>query len=325
MKTVLQAHDRFFKAALSDLRVAQDFLTLHLPEAIREAIEWDSLKLCPNSYVDKALKLTVSDVLYQARLKEAKESVYLYVLCEHQSTVDPLMAFRIWQYVINIWADVLKQAAGQNKPKQLPLIVPLLFYTGGAAYTGSQDLRELIQAPPALIDQALFKQTFQLIDVNHLSDDELQRQQWAGMLAFIMKHIHARDILVFLKQIMGPLQRLEQAGGTDFIVLLLNYCLNTGETLNVEEFVSVVQQGLSPQIGEKVMTIAEQLIQKGKLEGIAEGEIRGEIKGELKGQIKALNKIAVRAFKQGLALSIVQQLTGLSIEELQIIQKKFIH
>ncbi len=137
------------------------------------------------------------------------------------------------------------------------------------------------------------------------------------MMTLMMKHIHDRDILVFLKQIVDSLKHLEQADGTDFVVLLLNYCLNTGETLNIQEFVTTVQQGLSPQLGEKIMTIAEQLIEKGKVEGVAEGKA--------KGKAETLKAIAVSGLKQGLSFSMLQQLTGFSKTELDEIQKALVH
>jgi Putative transposase, YhgA-like len=44
----------------------------------------------------------------RVRLKGG-EYAYLYLLCEHQSIASPLMPFRVWQYMINVWADHLKQ------------------------------------------------------------------------------------------------------------------------------------------------------------------------------------------------------------------------
>lgn len=211
----------------------------------------------------------------------------------------------MWQYVINIWADHLKQTKGKNKAIKLPLIFPLVFYTGEKAYSGSMDIRDLIQAPSSLIEQSLFKQTFQLIDVNQLADDALHQQQWAGMLALMMKHIRDRDILLFLKQILESLRHLEQAGGTDFVVLLLNYCLNSGETFNTQEFVTIVQHGLSPEIGDKVMSIAEQL--------------------KAEGELQAMRKLAENAFLESIPLETIQKLTGFTLEELKTIKDKIKH
>jgi predicted transposase YdaD len=53
-----------------------DFFQTHLPPAIQEAIDLDSLTLQPNSYVDQSLKTVLSDILYKAKLKVG-ETAYL--------------------------------------------------------------------------------------------------------------------------------------------------------------------------------------------------------------------------------------------------------
>jgi predicted transposase/invertase (TIGR01784 family) len=301
-KTVRTPHDRFFRAAMSDIRVARDFLATYLSPAVYQQLDLNSLQLMPTSYVDKALKMVLSDVVYKAKLKDGTMA-YIHILCEHQSTCDPLMPFRVWQYVINIWADHIKQDKSQSN--KLPLVVPLVFYSGSSPYSGATDIRDLIHAPQPLIEEVLFKQTFQLIDVNQLSEDELQQQQWAGMMALIMKHIRDRDIVLFLKRILGSLKRLEQIEGTDFVILLLNYCLNIGETLNIQEFVATVRQGLSQETGEKVMTIAEQLKAEGKLE--------------------AIKKIIAKGFEKNMTLKEIHDLTGLSFKELEKLSQEIMH
>lgn len=43
IKTIQSPHDKFFKAAMSDLRVAKDFFDFHLPSSIKKTIELDTL------------------------------------------------------------------------------------------------------------------------------------------------------------------------------------------------------------------------------------------------------------------------------------------
>jgi predicted transposase/invertase (TIGR01784 family) len=87
-KIVHSPHDRFFKSAMADIRVAKDFLKTHLPPAIQEAIDFETLELEPTSYVDESLKKVRSDILYQVKLKGG-EYAYLYLLCEHQHGLSP--------------------------------------------------------------------------------------------------------------------------------------------------------------------------------------------------------------------------------------------
>ena len=145
MKEIHCIHDRTFKNAMSHISVARDFFDHYLPTAIRDIIDFDTLDPQPNSYIDKELDELRSDVLFAVNI--ADHSGYLYLLCEHQSDLDPLMPFRLWGYMIKIWEEHLKK----TKDKKLPLIFPMVFYHGKAVYSGPRTLKTLIQGPEDII------------------------------------------------------------------------------------------------------------------------------------------------------------------------------
>jgi predicted transposase YdaD len=117
------------------------------------------------------------------------------------------------------------------------------------------------------------------------------------------------------------------------VVLLLNYYLKSGETRNIEEFVDTVQKGLSAEVGEEVMTIAQQFIEKGKREGIIEGMSEGMMegisegmaKGKAEGELAARKKLAQEAFAENLPLATIQKLTRLTLEELKALEASTQH
>lgn len=264
MNKIVSPHDKLFKAAMSDLRVARDFFEKYLPDEIKQAINFEVLELCSKSYIDENLKLSESDVLYKTQI--AKKSAYLYLLAEHQSTPDALMPFRVEKYKIDIWADVLKQTGEKN----LPLIIPIVFYHGRDPYIYSKDIRDLVAAPKDLVEKTLFA-PFYLIDTHEISDEELRKNHWFGIMAFFMKHIFARDFLPFLQEVLSDLQILEQEDGSNYVIILLNYLITTAEIPNIETFVETVKEGLSASTGEIIMTIEEQLIERGIQKGMQKG------------------------------------------------------
>ena len=150
-KEIAHPHDRLVKHAFSNIYVAKEFFQRHLPQEIQRNIDLSTLQLCNSTYVDEELKMSQADVLYKASI--AGEVGYLYTLLEHQSTPDPLMPFRLLKYTVNIWQDYLNQ----TKTKQLPLVIPLVLYSEKDRYECSQDLKALIQAPSALIEQFWLK------------------------------------------------------------------------------------------------------------------------------------------------------------------------
>ncbi len=277
MSTLHTPHDNLFKSAMADLRVARDFFEHHLPPAVLAAIDFNTLKLSSNTYVDIVLSDSASDILYQVTM--AEKPAYLYLLCEHQSSVDPLMPFRLWQYIVGIWSDHLKQSkkkkkAGSNKKVLLPLVIPMVFYHGPGPYTGPRHIRSLIEGPSELVEQ--FFGPLHLIDTHELADKDLREQRWAGIMTFVMKHIYVRDIAVLLKPLIAMLQQLAcESDSTEYKATLLHYLVNTGDTAEPEVFVQAIEQGLSASQGEGVMTIASRLIDIGVQEGVQTGQRQG--------------------------------------------------
>ena len=51
-----------------------------------------------------------------------------------------------------------------------------------------------------------------------------------------LKHIFARDILPLLKQITETLHQVDNAGGRDFVAIVLQYLLERGELSDKEAF-----------------------------------------------------------------------------------------
>lgn len=93
MKLIDKPHDNFFKTSMSNLQVAKDFFQQHLSLVIQEQLDFNTLELQSGSYVDKTLKHFASDVLYRVNYLKNEGCAYLYVLAEHQSTVDVRMPY----------------------------------------------------------------------------------------------------------------------------------------------------------------------------------------------------------------------------------------
>jgi hypothetical protein len=155
----------------------------------------------------------------------------------------------------------------------------------------------LFNAPKELVD-AVWGKPLTLIDVHTVSDEILHTHTRAGILTFFMRHIWARDFLPHLKQVMQKLQALEQMGDTDFVLSLLHYALGKGETSDVNAFIDIVKQGLSDRAGEEIMTMAQQLLERGKQYGIEQGMQQGIKQGMQQGEYSLLLHLIEHKFHQ---------------------------
>ena len=111
MAELTNPHDRFFKDAMSWPDVTRDFLQYYLPPAVAELLDVSSAELVKDSFVDAELHEHFSDLLCQVSLR-AEGGAYVYVLFEHKSYPEPLIAFQLLRYMVQVWRNVLAAAAG---------------------------------------------------------------------------------------------------------------------------------------------------------------------------------------------------------------------
>ena len=290
MTKINNVHDKFFKTAMSDLHVAKEFMQQHLPAPVLSATDLSTLTLQKESFIEQDLQQMLSDVLYQAKINGT--GGYIYLLAEHQSTPDRLMAFRLLRYTCRIMAyhiESLKQCI-------LPVVVPLVFYHGKKIYPYSTDIFDLFGDAKALAKSTLLK-PFNLIDVSQIPDEELKQQTWSGVLAFMQKHIRARNLLQRIHEIRPLLKNLVTLEAGAYIMLTMEYAVNAGNIDSVKELATFINQ-LAPELEGKVMTLAERL----------------EAKGEARGEAEATRRVAASMLSRGLEARFISEVTGLPIE-----------
>ena len=111
--------------------------------------------------------------------------------------------------------------------------------------------------------QETFLKPYPLIDITVIPDDELRKHRGIAILELIQKNIHKRDALEFIQDI--ALQLAKNLLTHDQFSSLLYYISQEGESKNFEQFYSTLADNL-PNYREDIMTLAQQLEQKGRRE-----------------------------------------------------------
>lgn len=302
-------HDLVFKTFLSTLETARDFITIHLPPALLQLCDLQTLKLESGSFIEEDLHPYYSDMLYS--LKTACGDGYIHVLIEHQSSPDKHMAFHLMRYAIAAMQRHLE--AGH---KTLPLVIPILFYHGRKSpYPYSMNwLDNFID--PALATR-VYSQDFPLVDITVIPDDEIMRHRSMAALTLIQKHIRQRDLTRFLDKLAGLLTRNHISGQQ--VIALVNYMLQAGEAQDARTLLYEMAQH-APQYGDELMTLAEQLKQEGRIEGMQQGIQQGLQQGIQTGERETSRKIARAMLEKGIAAADITDMTGVSAEELTALQ-----
>ncbi|MEN4703603.1 Rpn family recombination-promoting nuclease/putative transposase [Pantoea agglomerans] len=298
-------HDATFRQFLSQPDIARDFMELHLPAELRAICDLSTLKLESGSFVEDDLRQYFSDILYS--LKTSNGDGYIHVLVEHQSTPDRHMAFRLMRYAVAAMHRHLE--AGH---KQLPLVIPVLFYTGKRSpYPYSTRWLDEFEAPS--LAENLYGSAFPLVDVTVIPDEEIMGHRSMAALTLLQKHIHQRDIATLTDRLATLL--MADYLSSPQVTALIHYLLQAGESADSEAFVRELAQRV-PQHGDALMTIAQQLEQKGIEKGIQLGEQRGIEKGRNEGKLE----VARTMLQNGIDRNTVMKMTGLSEDDLSQIR-----
>ncbi|MGP0152965.1 Rpn family recombination-promoting nuclease/putative transposase [Pantoea ananatis] len=303
-------HDATFRQFLSQPTIARDFMALHLPAEFLALCDLDTLKLESGAFVEQDLRQYFSDILYSLKTT-SRDDGYIHVLIEHQSSPDRHMAFRLMRYAIAAMQRHLD--AGHKK---LPLVIPVLFYSGKRSpYPYSTRWLDEFSVPAYA--SRLYSNAFPLVDVTVIPDEDIVGHRSMAALTLLQKHIHQRD----LAELIDKLAPVILAGylSSSQVISLVNYLLQAGETADADLFVRTLAQRV-PQHEDALMTIAQQLeqkgIEKGLEEGLQLGEQRGLVKGRSEGERSAALKIARTMLQNGLPPSLVAEMTGLSEDDL---------
>ncbi|STT01123.1 transposase [Klebsiella pneumoniae] len=191
--TTSTPHDAVFKQFLTQADTARDFLAIHLPPALRQRCDLDTLQLeSAKLYRGEPAGLVLRCAVVT---QTASGEGYIYVVIEHQSSPDAQMAFRLMRYAI---AAMQRHLDGGHT--KLPLVVPMLFYHGATTpYPWSLNWLDCF-ADPQLASE-LYISPFPLVDVTVIPDDEIVRHRRVALLELIQKHIRQRDLMGIVEQL----------------------------------------------------------------------------------------------------------------------------
>ena len=343
-------HDKLFKITMAKPETVKEFLENYLPKEIKSVVNLKTLQLQKDSFIDNNLKGHYTDLLYSVDFHKTRG--YIYILFEHLSNPDKMAAFRLWKYATHVMENHLKQ----NRKNKLPLIYPIVIYTGTKNYSSSESIFDLFENKE--LAKKIFLGPYKLINLQNISDEELQNQIRFGLMAKIFKNM-LLDPLIIIEKIKPNLMQIDNEGDVNLICGVIKYFINTKEIHDKEQFFDGVASTLSEETGDKIMTLAEVLRQEGfeqgyqkgktlaetlKQEGFEQGFKKGKTlaetlkqegfeQGYQKGKTLAekslrqeakdntLKMVASNLLASNLSLSQIAKATGLSINEIKKLTK----
>jgi predicted transposase YdaD len=207
------------------------------------------------------------------------QEAFLYVLLEHQSTLDPLMPFRMLRYVVRIW-DTYLRATGA--PRRLPAIIPVVVHQGAVPWTGPTELSELLNLGGDLLGDlgALIPRfRFHLDDLALVDEEAVRRRKLtavATMAIVLLQWLRStEDALALLERYILVLEDVARGhDGRQRVAALLEYVIKVGE-IGPDALRDFVHR-LGPVAEEAYVTTAQKLTEEALARGRAEGKAEGK-------------------------------------------------
>ena len=105
---------------MQDIDIARQLSFLTLPSKAQNLINWDTLEIVKEVWLDEKLKEHRSDVVYRTKTLNDQ---WVYLLFEHKSSPDRRIHFQLLRYIL----DIFDQHEIQNGiGKHLPLVIPIV-------------------------------------------------------------------------------------------------------------------------------------------------------------------------------------------------------
>lgn len=205
---VKQFPDRSAKWLLENTENLRGLLEI-IASNIVECLDFSKVEIKNTTFIPDNLREQESDLVYLLPFRDKDNTgkvseVLVYILLEHQSTVDRTMGFRILFYMCQIWDSQRREFIAKNLPKRewrFQPIIPIIYYTGDQKWETFPSLETLMDLPEAL-NRFVPKFDALLLDVKRKTDEALlQSNHPFGWLLTMLKQETA-DTEAFIAALM---------------------------------------------------------------------------------------------------------------------------
>ncbi|WP_242513263.1 Rpn family recombination-promoting nuclease/putative transposase [Halochromatium salexigens] len=159
-------HDTGYKELFSHPEFVQQLIEGFAPAEIAALMDFSTLKNHSGNYITPLFEERFEDVVWsvQVHWQGVTERVFVYLLIEFQSTVDPTMPLRMLHYVACFYQHLLKTKV-TTPAKGLPPILPIVLYNGLERWQAAEDIDALVRpTPPAFLHAYQPHLRYHLID-----------------------------------------------------------------------------------------------------------------------------------------------------------------
>lgn len=298
---IIQPHDKLYKTILDSKKQVAMLINrvLNLGKKLKDT----EIEKYNSSFIDNKFKNLESDIVYK------KKNQNIFFLIEHQSKVDINMPRRILEYEVAIMQETF---LNMKKNEKLPLVVPIVIYTGSKKWNVAKTIQECQERLEGYEKIKLGE--YYILDINDYKQEELKNAENLLFNIFALEKLETLESIFneLLKIVKRTKDESEKEILSKIIYFIYNKKLGNKKT---KELLKILKEGGSDSmIFEVIDREIDGLILKGKREGIKEGMKEGMKEGR--------EKVAIEMIKMNLSDVIIKKATKFTQKHLDELKKK---
>ena len=303
-RKVKHSSDRGYRFLLGYIELFIELVRNTFPDAPwLDLMRFDEAERIPRSYILDDFKEKISDVVYRIPFKDSE--AFLYILIEHQSTVDFSMPFRLLLALVHIWLDYFNQAPKEKRTRKsfrFPPVFALVLYNGKAKWTVARRFSELV-AHSDLFGDFIPDFVYPVLKIRELSEEEIEKYgaSWASIFyleqSMVVDDEQRREKFEKAVERLGEVeQKLVKALGK---WLAMRYASCGLDTTQVEELLAHQPEEVSKMTEGFIEEIRRQERLDGKLAAKQDAVLKvlrtrfGRVPGALRKEIEKVKKLKV--------------------------------
>ena len=264
-------------------------------QAIKIKLKAEEIEKYTSSFVSKIFQNREADIVYKYKNKN------IFFLIEHQTKIDYSMSYRILEYEIEIMKSAIDIRKVKNKEYKLPLVIPIVLYTGKKKWDAKRYLEE---SQETLDDVKIKAGNYNLVDINDFTKEELlQGKTLISKMMLLEKSESTEESIEMLEKIIPNTNKEEKELLKRVISILFGEKIGEEKT---KELIEKIDGG-----EEKMLALVDMIRNENKMYINM---------GRKEGKKQSCLEIAKNLLKINMPISQISKVTKLTEEEIEKIK-----